>query len=64
MYKIKQVNKNRNSRHCPVAKYKNDIYKLHFEFKPIRDINHMISTKTKMRLNFFKSFYKIYIRTT
>jgi hypothetical protein len=64
MYKIKQVNKSLDSRHCSVAKYQNDIDKLHFEFKPIRDINHMISNNTKMWLNFFKSFYKIYIRTT
>lgn len=64
MYKIKQVNKNCDSRHCSVAKYQNNIYKLHFEFKPLRDINHMISINTKMALNFFKSFYKMYIRTT
>lgn len=46
-YKI-NINKNDcNSKHCPITKSQNDIYKLHVEFKPVRDRNHMISHNTQ-----------------
>jgi len=46
-YKIKQGNKHCDSHNCPITKYQNDIYKLHVEFKPIRDKNHMLSHNTE-----------------
>jgi competence protein ComGC len=37
---------------CPVTKAQNDMYKLHVEYKPIRDKNHTLSRKTETG-NFF-----------
>lgn len=42
-YKIKKGNKKCDIHDCPVTKHQNDIYKLHVEFKPIRDKNHMLA---------------------
>lgn len=46
-YKIKQGNTKCDLHGCPITKYKNDIYKIHVEFKPIRDKNHMIAYNTE-----------------
>lgn len=51
-YKINNDTDECNSKNCPVTKSQNDIYKLHVEFKPLRDKNHMISYN-KMGSNFF-----------
>lgn len=54
-YKI-NINKNEcNSKNCPVTKSQNDIYKLHIEFKPLRDKNHMITHNTTNSNFFYKT---------
>ena len=44
-----------NSNHCPVTKNQNDVYKLHIEYKPNRDNNHMIAHNTESGNYFFKT---------
>lgn len=54
-YKI-NINKDEcDSKHCPITKSQNDIYKLHVEFKPVRDKNHMISHNTESGSFFTKN---------
>lgn len=53
-YKINISKKECDSHDCPITKYQNDIYKLHVEFKPIRDKNHMLAHNTESG-NFFSS---------
>jgi hypothetical protein len=43
---VKQSSSDCDKNGCPVAKNQNDIYKLHAEFKPIRDKNHMLAHNT------------------
>jgi hypothetical protein len=42
-YNINNNKTDCDSHNCPVTKHQNDIYKLHVEFKPIRDKNHMLA---------------------
>ena len=44
-----------NSNHCPVTKNQNDVYKLHVEYKPNRDNNHMIAHNTESGNYYFKT---------
>ena len=46
-YNITNKKKNCGKNECPITKTQNDIYKLHHEFKPIRDRNHMICHNTE-----------------
>ena len=47
-FKYKSTNKNSDcdKKDCPISKNQNDIYKLHVDFKPVRDKNHMIANNT------------------
>ena len=45
-YKLKAVDKKCNSKNCPITNSQNEIFKLHVEFKPIRDKNHMLAHNT------------------
>ena len=45
-FKYKINNPKCDSHNCPISKYQNDIYKLHIEFNPIRDNNHMITNNS------------------
>ena len=45
-YKIPNKKSDCDKKDCPITKSQNDIYKLHVEFKPIRDKNHMIANNT------------------
>lgn len=50
-----QSNKpNCNAKYDPMTKNQNDIYKLHIEFKPLRDSNHMLAHNTEST-SFFSS---------
>jgi hypothetical protein len=48
-------NTNCDSKGCPVTKSQNDIYKMHVEYKPNRDKNHMIAHNTESGNYFFKT---------
>ena len=56
---LKNKNKNNdnmcNSKGCPVTKTQNEIYKLHVEYKPNRDQNHMIAHNTESGNYFYKT---------
>lgn len=45
-YKIKLGKGNCKKNNCPIPSTQNDIFKLHVEFKPIRDKNHMLAHNT------------------
>jgi hypothetical protein len=42
-YKIKLGKNNCKKNNCPIPSTQNDIFKLHIEFKPLRDKNHMLA---------------------
>ena len=58
---LKNKNKNNDndnmcdSKGCPVTKNQNDVYKIHVEYKPNRDKNHMIAHNTESGNYFFKT---------
>lgn len=58
--KVKDIKQNKNSTNCnkkgcPKTSKQNSLYKMHVEFKPERDKNHMISHNTQSGNFFFKT---------
>ena len=53
--KNKNNNTNCDSKGCPVTKNQNDVYKIHVEYKPNRDKNHMIAHNTESGNYFLKT---------
>jgi len=59
-FRIKEGLKNKHTskcdkKGCPISKTQNDIYKMHVEYKPIRDKNQMIANNTKTGNFIFKA---------
>jgi hypothetical protein len=54
-YKLTNKKSDCDKKHCPISKNQNDIYKLHVEFKPVRDKNHMTANNTATGNFLFRS---------